>query len=323
MKNKQKLLFVSNSSSEHIYHVLDAFQNRNDLTVKALHQYIKNVNNHFIYKLFIKLKLPFDYDKLNKRLLNQIDIFKPDIIFIVKGNVVYPWTLKFIKKNYPNIKLISWSQDDMYAKHNRSYYYTKGLEYYDLVITQKSYNINELKLLGAKRVLFQNKAFSKKYHKAFVSSNRIEYKSDVLFIGFAEKERIESLNYLANNGIKVDIYGSGWGKQNNINLHSNLNIRYFDLVGLEYSKAINYSKITLCFLRKINRDLQTSRTMEIPACNGFMIAERTDEHKELFEEDKEPVPPVISNTLFLNIFIALQTYLIKKLYIIICKFFHI
>jgi len=54
-----------------------------------------------------------------------------------------------------------------------------------------------------------------------------------------------------------------------------------------YSKAIAGSRIALGLVREICPDEHTTRTFEIPAIGGFMLADRTNEHLELFEEGKE------------------------------------
>jgi spore maturation protein CgeB len=287
--NKLKLLFVSNSSSNSIVHMSDAIQNNKTIDSEIVHLYEKSFLLTFIHKIFIKLKLPLDPCTLNKRLVAKVDTYQPDIIFIVKGNTIYPWVLKGIKLTYPSIKLISWSLDDMYAWHNRSLYYTLGLKYYDTVFTVKSYNVRELKLIGAKEVKYLHQAYSKKHHKPCNSCDEIKDKVDVIFIGHGERERFESLNYLAKNGIKVTVYGAAWHKKEFNNYHNNLQINDYPLFGEAYSNALSCSSINLCFLRKINRDLHTSRSLEIPACGGFMMAEQTQEHAELFKEDKEAV----------------------------------
>ena len=66
--------------------------------------------------------------------------------------------------------------------------------------------------------------------------------------------------------------------------HSNLNIHHKFLYEKNYPQTIFKSKINLNFLRKINDDVITSRSLEIPASGGFMLAERTEAQTKIFQE---------------------------------------
>jgi len=280
-----KVLFVYNSSPIRESRLKTLFAWRSlAKEVHVLFAYQKNYKRTTLDRVLHKIKLPRDANHLNKSIKESCISFTPDIVFIVKGVTIKPSTLKFIKAR--GIKSISWSNDDMYGWHNRSLWYTLGLKQYDLVVTQKSYNCNsnELPSLGAK-TFFQNKAFEPKVHYPVKSCDTYTCVHDVLFVGAMEEDRLAQLIYLAQNDIKVHIYG--WVKKVNNVIHPNLIFHNRFLFEEEFSAALGCSKIALNFLRKMNRDLQTSRSVEIPACGGFMLAERTDEHMQLFEEGKE------------------------------------
>jgi spore maturation protein CgeB len=175
----------------------------------------------------------------------------------------------------------------MFATHGHSLFYRLGLRYYDLVFTTKKYNLTELKQFGARDVMLFLDSYDEKIHKPMnLTESEIErFSCDVGAIGAFEGERADSLLHLAKHGIKLNVWGNGWGKS--VNLHPNMKVKNQFLFGDEYSKAICATKINLNFLRKINRDEVTSRSVEIPACGGFMLGERTARHLEFFEEGKE------------------------------------
>jgi spore maturation protein CgeB len=239
------------------------------------------------YRIFWKLRIPLDTTHINKQIRIAIANDTFDIVWIEKGNMIWPWTLGHIKKNAPFAKLISCSEDDMYATHGHSIFYRTGLCYYDFVFTTKINNLAELKLFGAKNTNLFLDSFDEKVHKpmSLTYEERKKFSCDVGAIGAYEDERAKSLLYLAEHGIKVFVWGGNWGKM--VNFHPNLLIKNEFLFGEDYSKAICATKINLNFLRKINRDEVTSRSMEIPACGGFMLGERTARHLEFYEEGKE------------------------------------
>jgi spore maturation protein CgeB len=154
-------------------------------------------------------------------------------------------------------------------------------------LTTKTYNVSELLGKGARRVLHAGKGYDPHIHRPIElsPSDYATYLSDVAFVGDYEEDRAKRVTSIATSGIPVRIWGTRWNRLSR--LHPNLRIEGRPVYGDEYAKVLCATKINLCFLRKANRDRYTARTIEIPACGAFMLAERTKEHLKLFEEGKE------------------------------------
>ncbi|MGZ0656216.1 CgeB family protein [Coraliomargarita sp. W4R72] len=183
--------------------------------------------------------------------------------------------------------MISYSPDDMMNPYNQSRAYLGAVPEYDLHVTTKSYNVKELRLLGAREVYFQGNAYDPTIHSYRDLSERdyFEYKADVSFVGAWEAARVQSMCVLVESGVDVVFRCPVWPV--GIRRPKKLCIIEGYLPEDEYAKAICAAKINLGFLRKANRDLQTQRSVEIPACSAFLLAERTAEHLELFQEGVE------------------------------------
>lgn len=242
-----------------------------------------------IQRVFGKLGRPLDPARVNRGLITAVERAAFDLVWVEKGLMIRPSTLREVKQLRPSIVLVSYTEDDMYAPHNQSVYYRSALRLYDIVFTTKSYNCNleELPALGARRVVFVDKAYDRWVHRPLEVSAETQKAlgADVGFIGTYEDSRAYKLLLLAEAGYSVRVWGNGWGKW--VGRHRRLRVENRPIYGDDYVRALCATKINLCFLRKANRDLQTDRTMEIPGCGAFMLAERTAEHQRLFVEDKE------------------------------------
>ena len=242
------------------------------------------------YHLFlygIPIRVPeSNHENENIRFLVDKNLY--DLVWVDKGITIYPETLHYIKQKQPNAKLVSYAPDNMALRHNQTQQYLESVPLYDYIITNKSYILDDMRQLGAKNIYFVNNSYETTFHhpRALTEEDYKNYGADVGFIGAWEQERCTSILYLVNHGIKVRVFGGGkWNDYKNYN--SNLIVEGAGLRGEDYCKSLQATRINLCFLRKINFDQQTTRSVEIPACGGFMMAERTAEHLAMFEEGKE------------------------------------
>lgn len=238
-----------------------------------------------LYRILFRLRIPMDTYGFNDYLLEN-DLSSYHALFIIKGNEIKKSTMAHVKEKYPNILLIHWSLDDVTGWHTKSLYLHQHLKLYDIVYTTKAYNIKKLSELANKPVKLTTQGYSNNLHKPDTSNECKTIYPAVLFIGRYEKERFASIEFLANNGIGVEIFGPRWPKKL-VGINPNITIHETGLYGTDYAKYLTGSKICLGFLSKINRDQYTSRSLEIPACKGFLLAERTDEHLQLFQEGVE------------------------------------
>jgi spore maturation protein CgeB len=188
----------------------------------------------------------------------------------------------------PKTLIAGYSPDDMTIRNNNSLWFFKGLKFYHVFFTTKSFGVRELEELGAARAIFIGNAYDPKTHRPMAVSPEVrrDFGGPVGFIGAYEYERADSLFFLAQHGVPVRVWGPNWKEKCKYS-HLNLKIEGKPLWGEDYARGICSFAINLGFLRKICRDLQTQRSVEVPACGAFMLAERTSEHLDLFEEGKE------------------------------------
>ncbi len=254
--------------------------------------YLSKFQNRVSRYLFTKYNFSvslFAVD-INKEILDRCSGKYYDIVWIDKGLLINSKTLSLLKSKNIVGKIIGYSPDNMMERHNQSQNFLDSFPYYDYYVTTKSYTVDILKRMGCSNIIFVNNAFEESFHYPYnlTDNERNRLGGKVGFIGAWEQERYNSILYLAENGIPIKVWGGGkWLICKN--KYPTLEIKPTGLFSDEYNKALSAFDISLCFLRKMNFDLQTTRTMEIPACGSLLMAERTSEHMQLFEENKEAV----------------------------------
>jgi hypothetical protein len=230
---------------------------------------------------------PADRSEVNARIVDAVGRHPFDLLWIDKGLTVEPETLRRVRALRPGCRIVGFSLDDMTLRHCTSRQFRAHLPLYDVFFTNKSYGVADLARRGCRRAVFVDNGYDPETHRPVpvTPADRARFGGPVGFIGDYERERAGSMAYLAGHGIPVRVWGPNWGRFGPP--PAGLSLERRALVGSDYARAICAFDINLGFLRKLARDRQTTRSVEIPACGGFMLAERTDEHLALFEEGRE------------------------------------
>jgi spore maturation protein CgeB len=225
---------------------------------------------------------------INRALAGHLGAQTFDLCYVDGGEWVTASTISLLRKRAP--MLVNYNIDDPFGLRDgsRLRVYRRNAPLYDLCVVMREDNVVEAKARGVRNVMRVYMSADEVSHapRQISSEDEARWQSDVLFVGTWFPERGPFLLDLVRRGIPLTIRGHRWQKAPEWELLKP-HWRGGPVYGDDYARAIQCTKVNIGLLSKENRDLHTTRSLEIPALGALLCAERTSEHLAMYKEGGE------------------------------------
>ena len=227
--------------------------------------------------------------RINRDLLRVVRQHQPDVVWFDKPIHFTPSTIQSIKRT--GAKTVCYNQDNPFGTLREScwYQFYRVFRLFDLHCLFRPIDVERYRQWGLPwiRTMF---SFEPSMHfpppEKWADSQRTRA---VSYIGSPFEDRPDFLRRLGEeHQVPLAISGPRWKKF----LPAEMFRRYVSLGYLSdsaYREAIWQSRINLSFVTHFNEDDISHKSVEIAACQGFLLALRSDGHQAIFEEDREAV----------------------------------
>lgn len=178
---------------------------------------------------------------------------------------------------------VNYSTDDPWNPALRAFWHLRSLPEYDAVFTTRRANIRGFADIGCGDVHYLPFGYDE-----WLSCGRARSSEgpapDILFAGGADRDRVEFITEFLRTGPRITLVGRYWERFPAMRPYA------LGQWGPEALAALTAAaKVSLCLVRRANRDGHVMRSFEIAALGGCMLAEDTAEHREIFGADGDAV----------------------------------
>ena len=177
------------------------------------------------------------------------------------------------------VMTMNYSTDDPWNLGNWCAWRLPTLSQYSAIFTPRPGNVQQLRATGCPRVELLPFGYDPETHRP---ATEVELAAetraaDVVFIGGADADRAPFMRALVGTGLKVSLYGAYWDRVRDLRGH------YGGKLGpLGMRTVLGRAKMSVCLVRRANRDEHVMRTYEEPAMGSCVVMEDTRQHRELF-----------------------------------------
>ncbi len=179
---------------------------------------------------------------------------------------------------------MNYATDDPWSPVLRSTWHLQALPTYDIVFTPRKSNVDDLRRLGCRDVSYMPFGYDERHFRSLDPPQVTSAGSEVLFVGGADPDRVAFMSEFISRCPSISLVGDCWDRYAATRPYA---------IGHkppETLRALTASaKVNLCLVRRSNRDGHVMRSFEIGAVGGCMLAEDTDEHRDIFGPDGETV----------------------------------
>ena len=246
-------------------------------------------------------------DEINRSVVEAAREFRPDLVWAEKQEYLRRETIE--KMRQLGAHLVHFTPDPYFSLDwKRTPLMDRAMSAFDILVYCKTYERAQYEALG-RPLVYMPLGYCDEVHRP-LPSDELRWRCTAGFLGGWEPRRERLLHAVAASGVELKIWGGAWDFLHDgrwtprrqivlRQLAGNDRFRFHrdpliaaahrggEVYADDYARALTGARIGLGFLRTVCPDQHTTRTFEIPACGSMLLADRTDEHRELFEEGKE------------------------------------
>lgn len=229
---------------------------------------------------------------MNRRLLRTVEEYAPDLILVIKGELIEPHTVKALADK-DSLAVVLWYPDASGYLTKRSYRrITEGMAYYDISFLCDPEHVPSHVRPHIRRQEFLTFACDPEFHRPIEvdAAEKERYASKICFVGNPHgTHSLRDQTLLALHDYPLAIWGKSW-EQTPLGKHYPALLRG-PAYGQEMLKVYSSSQIALnlSFAQYI-----IFRNFEVPACGALLMTEDLAALRQFYRPDEEVV--VFRNT---------------------------
>ena len=226
-------------------------------------------------------RLPYDLRAFSRQVLDTALETRADVVM---ATGIVPVDFETLDKlRVAGIKSVNFLTDDPWNPAHRSRWFLRALPMYDVVFTPRRANTRDLLRAECKNVHYLPFGYDPDIFYPDIPSDAIgsdNPQSDVYFAGGADHDRVSYIRALIDAGFDIHLHGGYWDRYPETRKCGR---GHADPASVR--RGLSSTKIGLCLVRRANRDGNCMRTFEVPAAGACLLAEDTEEHREIFGPD--------------------------------------